>query len=745
MNLRSIGSFFSPRRSIQAQIGLLFGALTILLTSILSVAVGQQSKTRIEETTGRTMEQMAHQLTDDLDRGTYDYYLATQGIALQPAVADSQAGIDAKREILAHTITLNPEVVWISLINTRGEVVVSTSLDLEGSDVSQATWYNQEQTAPTITVALIDAVDAVVLFASAGWVDEHQQPLGWVVMSIQGIFVEERVNDLLAAATFSHLQVIVTQADGTVIDSSDHVPMGASWADQTSYRLTEHHAYGHHVESADDGTEYLTGFAVTDGFRDFAGLDWRVMVRKDAATAFAPANDLIRNLFWTGLVLGLAFAALGYAVGKHIAEPLVRLAAAADAIQDGQELAYLPVVAGKNEVARLSHSLRGLVDRLSHEIGERTSLEKQFRAMFELALDVILVVKGEDGSVLQVNPSVQRLLGYEPDELIGKPFVSLFPAERATRDEILERLKVYGAVFEEQEFVRQDGSVILMDLTATMMPYRGNHAILITLRDISERQQLMLAQLESDAMRNQIAEQEQALNIKSTIVSVASHDLRNPLATILLSSDIIRRYGDRIPEEKRIGHFLRIETSINYMQKLLDDLNLMEKLERGLVLPKPEAIDMGEFCQTLMDEALATTEIVRDFQFVLDPACARVIQDPRLLRQAISNLLTNALKYSREGHPIELKITQSPDNQLRITVRDYGIGIPEQDQKDLFRTFHRAKNAATIPGTGLGLAITRRAVDSMHGTLNFVSVENEGTTFIVEIPMIQPPPAPAGD
>ncbi len=706
--------------------------------------MGQQSKTRIEETTGRTMEQMAHQLTDDLDRGTYDYFLETQGIALQPTIADSQATNDAKRNILANTITLNPEVVWISLINTRGEVVVSTNPDLEGSDVSQATWYNREQTGPTITAALIDGVDAVVLFASTRWLDEDQQSLGWVVMSIQGIFVEERVSELLATATFSHLQVIVTQADGTVIDSSNHVPIGASWADQSSYQMTLRDASGHYNETTDDGDKYLTGYAVTNGFRDFAGLDWRVMVRKDADTAFAPANDLIRSLFWTGLVLGLAFAAIGYALGKHIAEPLVRVAAAADAIQNGQELAHLPVIEGKNEVARLSHSLRGLVDRLSHEIGERTSLEKQFRAMFELALDVILVADGQNGLILQVNPSVRRLLGYEPDALIGKPFVSLFPEERATRDEILERLKVYGAVFEEQEFVRQDGSVILMDLTATMMPYRGNHAILITLRDISERQQLMLAQLESDAMRNQIAEQEQALNIKSTIVSVASHDLRNPLATILLSSDIIRRYGDRIPEEKRIGHFLRIETSINYMQKLLDDLNLMEKLERGLVQPKPESIDMREFCQTLMDEALATTEIVRDFQFVLDPTCARVTQDPRLLRQAISNLLTNALKYSREGHPIELKIAQSPDNQLRISVRDYGIGIPEQDQKDLFRTFHRAKNAATIPGTGLGLAITRRAVDSMHGTLNFVSVENEGTTFIVEIPLIPSPPAPAG-
>ncbi len=742
MKFRSIGSFLSPRRSIQAQIGLLFGSLTILLTSILSVAVGQQTKTRIEEDTGRSMEQMAHQLTDDLDRGMYEYYIETQEIARQPAIADPQSTLDTKRAILLNAIALNPDLVWISLISTRGRAVVATDGALEGRDVRQEGWFNSLPSTPALTDGPIETLTSAIIFASAVWVDEQQQTLGWVVMAVNNRFVEERVNEMLDTSAFYDLQAIVMQGNGGVLVSSDSIATGTSWANQASFRMTEGQSSGHQIATSADGEQYLMGFAMTDGFRDLTSLDWRVMVRKDADTAFAPANRLIRNLFWTGLLLGLAVVAVGYQLGRRITDPLVKVAAAADAIRSGQELEHLPVFKGHDEIARLSQSLRGLVDRLSHEIGERTSLEKQFRAMFELALDVILVADGRDGTILQVNPAVQRVLGYMPEALINKPFTSLFPVERASRDEILDRLKVYGAVFEEQEFVRHDGSVILMDLTATMMTYRGQDAILITLRDISERQQLMLAQLESDAMRHQIEEQEEALDIKSTIVSVASHDLRNPLATILLSSDIIRRYGDRIPEEKRIGHFLRIEMSINYMQKLLDDLNLMEKLERGLVQPQPETVDMREFCQTLMDEALATTEIVRDFQFTLDPACARVTQDPRLLRQAISNLLTNALKYSREGHPIEVAISPAPDATVRITVRDYGIGIPKQDQKDLFKTFYRAKNASAIPGTGLGLAITRRAVDSMHGTLSFVSIEDEGTTFIVEIPMIQTLPEP---
>lgn len=741
-----LGSFFNPRRSLQAQIGLLFGGLTILLTTLLSVAVGQQSKSRIENSTGRSMQQMAHQLTDDLDRGTYDYYLQTQDIAQQTTITDSQASLEGKRAVLDHTLTLHDDIAWISLVGVGGRVVLSTASTQEGQNVGAEDWYVQT-TPTTADIQVTDAVlispdtpqSAILLYVMARWKDENGQPLGLVITAVRSTFVEERVAELLESATFDNLHVIVTQADGTVIASTDHTPIGSSWADQPSYEMSTYQPYGHRIESVDGGEKYLTGYAVMDGFRDFPGLEWRVMVRKDAATAFQPANNLMRTLLFTGMVLAVGFAVIGWSLGSRITRPLVRMAASADAIRGGQTLVQLPLLEGKDEVARLGHSLRTLVAQLTHEIDERRTLETQFRAMFELSLDVILVADGNNGTILQVNPAAKRLLGYEPEALVGKPFVSLFPPEQASRDEIIERLKVYGAVFEEQEFLRQDGSMVLMDLTATLMPYRGKHGILITLRDITERHQLMLAQLESDAMRNQLAAQEQALNLKSTIVSVASHDLRNPLATILLSTDIIKRYGDRIPEEKRVGHFLRIETSIQYMQKLLDDLNLMDKLERGLVKPAPDVIEMPEFCNTLMDEALATTEIVRHFQFTLDPACAQIIQDPRLLRQAISNLLTNALKYSREGTPIEFSVNLTPDDQLRIVVRDYGIGIPLKDQENLFKSFHRAKNASGIPGTGLGLAITHRAVDSMQGTLEFVSIENEGTTFTILLPLIQPP------
>ncbi|GIK64891.1 MAG: hypothetical protein BroJett018_26850 [Chloroflexota bacterium] len=155
---RLLGSFFNPRRSLQAQIGLLFGGLTILLTTLLSVAVGQQSKARIENSTGRSMQQMAHQLTDDLDRGTYDYYLQTQDIAHQTTITDSQATLDSKRAVLDHTLTLHDDIAWISLVGVGGGVVLSTASMQEGQNISVENWY--AQTAPT--TADIQITDAVL-------------------------------------------------------------------------------------------------------------------------------------------------------------------------------------------------------------------------------------------------------------------------------------------------------------------------------------------------------------------------------------------------------------------------------------------------------------------------------------------------------------------------------------------------------------------------------------------------------
>jgi signal transduction histidine kinase len=109
--------------------------------------------------------------------------------------------------------------------------------------------------------------------------------------------------------------------------------------------------------------------------------------------------------------------------------------------------------------------------------------------------------------------------------------------------------------------------------------------------------------------------------------------------------------------------------------------------------------------------------------------------DPKLLRQIVSNLLTNALKYSPKGDPVEFELNRE-ENQARITIRDRGIGIPANDQVHLFEPFHRAQNTGTINGTGLGLAIVKKAVDLHQGTISVQSQIDVGTTFTVNLPLL---------
>jgi len=154
-----------------------------------------------------------------------------------------------------------------------------------------------------------------------------------------------------------------------------------------------------------------------------------------------------------------------------------------------------------------------------------------------------------------------------------------------------------------------------------------------------------------------------------------------------------------------------------------------EKLEFN-----PTVVDLGEFCQNLIEELHLEAANQQRIRFNWNGDPVRGNFDPKLLRQILSNLLTNALKYSPNGDPVDLELNRE-ENQARIIIRDRGIGIPEKDQVNLFEPFHRAQNTGTINGTGLGLAIVKKAVDLHQGSISIQSQIDIGTIFTVTLPI----------
>ena len=151
---------------------------------------------------------------------------------------------------------------------------------------------------------------------------------------------------------------------------------------------------------------------------------------------------------------------------------------------------------------------------------------------------------------------------------------------------------------------------------------------------------------------------------------------------------------------------------------------------------QPEGIELDEFCKELIESYILTGNITNKIEMKCSGLKRTVQMDKKLLRQILINLLNNAVKYSPGGEDILLKISYE-DNSVIFEITDYGIGIPEEDQKRLFEPFHRAANIADIQGTGLGLSIVQKAVEVHKGKITFTSKENEGTTFKIILPVEQ--------
>jgi signal transduction histidine kinase len=218
-------------------------------------------------------------------------------------------------------------------------------------------------------------------------------------------------------------------------------------------------------------------------------------------------------------------------------------------------------------------------------------------------------------------------------------------------------------------------------------------------------------------------------DLKSRFVSMASHEFRTPLATILSSLALVRKYGEQSESEKQNKHIARIKTSINNLTDILNDFLSVSKLEEGKVANAPEQLNMKEFLaetiQELQNIAKPGQEIHQSHE-----GGDMVMMDKKLLKNVLFNLISNAIKFSEENKTMEVKSVLK-NSKLKISVKDEGIGISKADQEHLFERFFRAHNATYIQGTGLGLNIVAKYIELMDGTIEFNSVENKGTTFIL--------------
>lgn len=384
-------------------------------------------------------------------------------------------------------------------------------------------------------------------------------------------------------------------------------------------------------------------------------------------------------------------------------------------------------------------------------------------ALFLYATEGILVVN-EKGEIIRINPSAEKLFGYEKGELIGKQIEVLIPPRFAQKHSELRdaynqnpqpRAMGHGR---ELFGLKKDGKEISIEVSLSPYSTSEGKFTIAFIVDITQRKQVeekiknYYTELEKQVKnRTLILEEaiqelqktkneldialrkERELNeLKSRFVSMASHEFRTPLATIKSSLSLVKKYGDMKEIEKQNKHIAKINSSINQLTDILSDFLSASKLEEGKVQSVLDKFNLPNFISEVI---LELKSIAQEGQDILYKHSGNeiIFLDKKLLKNILFNLISNAIKFSPEGKPIEVNSTFK-ESSVEISVKDYGIGIPKDDQEHLFERFFRGRNATHIQGTGLGLSIVAKYVELMNGTIAFSSEENKGTLFILIFP-----------
>ena len=234
-------------------------------------------------------------------------------------------------------------------------------------------------------------------------------------------------------------------------------------------------------------------------------------------------------------------------------------------------------------------------------------------------------------------------------------------------------------------------------------------------------------------LRAALENERELSELKSRFVSMASHEFRTPLAAIGFAAGFLKKYGDRIDKESTDKKLDKINTQISHITSLLDDILTIGKADAKMKF-QPKTVSFVKFLKPILDEVRMQSNDSHEIKIKNIDESVMIDLDPKLGRNIFINLLTNAIKFSpKENHILfENKIN---NGFLISSITDFGVGIPKEEIELVFAPFHRAKNTEAIQGTGLGLPIVKEAIEAQNGTISIKSIENEGSTFIVSLPL----------
>lgn len=405
------------------------------------------------------------------------------------------------------------------------------------------------------------------------------------------------------------------------------------------------------------------------------------------------------------------------------------------------------------EIAQFNEKLEIIVEQRTKDLEQtlndldvlRNELERSNyfqKALLDNAGAIIISVDAT-GIIQTFNHEAEHELGYHAEEVVGKCTPWIFhdhaQVNERAKEMSVELQKDIPASIEaffakarfglqnanEWVYVRKDGTRFPVQLTVTALRDKQNEIMgfMGVAFNISKQKKT------EQELQEALKKEKELGELKSRFVSMASHEFRTPLSTVLSSAYLIERYTATEDQAKREKHVQRIISSVNMLTDILNDFLSVGKIEEGKIQARPSQFNIRELVIAVADEMKMSLKKKQNIRYH-HQGKQFVVLDPSFLKHIVMNLVSNASKFSSETSAIEIK-TINNDNCIMLSVKDHGMGISQQDQVHLMERFFRGTNAANIQGTGLGLHIVLRYAELMNGTVKCKSELEKGTEFIV--------------
>lgn len=470
---------------------------------------------------------------------------------------------------------------------------------------------------------------------------------------------------------------------------------------------------------------------------------WGLETKIDLDEVLLPARVIGYSALIIGFVTTLVLIGAAFLFSQSILAPLESLTAKAGEMAQGNLRVSLEknLLDSGDETGTLSRAfatmaekLRELYEGLETKVRERTRDLEQAKATDEAMLASIgdgLAFINPEGRVILLNGAAEHMLGWKNKETLGKKFEEvvkiggeeneIIPPEHSPVSKVLRsHTSVSTTTTDPYRYTRRDGTTFPVAMTISKVSLQNSLlGLIIVFRDIT---------IEKDIDR-----------AKTEFVSLASHQLRTPLSTINWYAEMLLA-GDagKLNEEQK-KYLEEVYKGNRRMVELVNALLNVSRLELGTFTVEPEPTDIAALARSVLDEQKPAIDMKK---LTLKPSfpkdLPKITVDPKLLRMVFQNLVANSVKYTNEGGHIGIAVSSDKaNNELHFTVSDSGIGIPKNQQKNIFAKLFRADNAreSDADGTGLGLYIVKSIIEHSGGTIRFESEENKGTAFYVALPM----------